>query len=77
VHTEKWSKATLILMVRQIVFLDRLSADIRVRSGAVVRRTEILRALIDALAGSGLDVSGVHSEAELRDILSKRLSGPA
>ena len=74
VHNERWSRATLILMDRQIVFLDRLSSDIRARSGAVVRRTEILRALINALASSGIEASGVRSEGELRELLLQRLA---
>lgn len=72
-HAEAYSKATVVLLNRQIVFLDRLSADIRARSGAVVKRAEIIRALIDALAESGQDVRDVRSEDELkRRVLSAR-----
>ena len=32
-HTEHWTKVTVVLFDRQIVFLDRLGADIRAASG--------------------------------------------
>jgi hypothetical protein len=65
-HAEAYSKATVVLLNRQIVFLDRLSADIRAANGAVVKRAEIIRALIDALAESGEDVRDVRTEADLK-----------
>ena len=66
VHGEAYSKATVVLLNRQIVFLDRLSADIRAANGAVVKRAEIIRALIDALAESGQDVRDVRTETDLK-----------
>jgi hypothetical protein len=66
VHTEDWSKVTVVLLNRQIVFLDRLASDVRAATGAVLKRAEIIRALVDNLAQSGLDVSSVRSQAELR-----------
>jgi hypothetical protein len=65
-HAEAYSKATVVLLNRQIVFLDRLSADIRAANGAVVKRAEIIRALIDALAESGQDVRDARTEADLK-----------
>ena len=67
VHTETYTKATVVLWNRQIVYLDRLSADIRAASGAVVKRAEIIRGLIDALAASGEDLSSLTSEADVRE----------
>jgi hypothetical protein len=58
-HTEHWTKVTVVLFDRQIVFLDRLGADIR--------------ALIDALSESDLDLTGTRSEADLKAILTARL----
>ena len=34
VHEEAWTKVTVVLFNRQIVFLDRLAANIRAQSGA-------------------------------------------
>ena len=68
-HLEGWSRVTIVLLNRQIVYLDRLSADIRARSGAVMKRTEIIRALIDSLAECDLDLTSVQSEEDLRKLL--------
>ncbi len=50
-HTEQWTKVTVVLFDRQIVFLDRLGADIRTGSGVAIKRAHVIRALIDALTG--------------------------
>lgn len=73
VHEESWTKASVVMMDRQIVFLDELAVDIRKQSGAVIRRAEIIRALVDALAESGVDVAGVTSEEDLRNLLTAKL----
>lgn len=65
-HAEAYSKATVVLLNRQIVYLDRLSADIRAASGTVVKRAEIIRALIEALAESGVDLRDVRSEEDVK-----------
>ena len=72
-HQESWKKVTTVLFNRQIVFLDRLGADIREQSGKSMSRAEIIRALIDALEGSGLDITGVRSEDELKNLILSRL----
>ena len=64
---------TVVLLNRQIVYLDRLAADIRAKTGAAIKRAEIIRALIDVLTESGLDLTATKSEAELKDILTARL----
>ena len=75
VHTEDWTKVTVVLLNRQIVFLDSLSTEIRKNTGAVVKRAEILRALVDAVEESSLDMSGSMSEKELKELLVSRLQG--
>jgi hypothetical protein len=80
VHSEKWSKVTVVLLDRQIVYLDRLSADIRAASGAVVKRAEIIRALVDSLLETPLDPSDVRTEEDLKRVLRRpetRVSAPA
>ena len=72
-HTEQWTKVTVVLFDRQIVFLDRLGADIRAASGVAISRAHVIRALIDALSESDLDLTGTRSEADLRAILTARL----
>ena len=77
-HAEHWTKVTVVLMDRQVVFLDRLIADIRAANGASISRAHLIRALIDALAESNLDLTNSHSEKDLRDVLANRLRrGPS
>jgi hypothetical protein len=76
VHQETWSKVTVVLFDRQIVHLDRLATDIRVKSGKVINRAEIIRGLIDGLIDSGMDITGSGSEADLRARVSRRLGTP-
>jgi hypothetical protein len=72
-HTEHWTKVTVVLFDRQIVFLDRLGADIRAASGVAISRAHVIRALIDSLSESDLDLTGTRSEADLKAVLSARL----
>ena len=72
-HTEQWTKVTVVLFDRQIVFLDRLGADIRAASGAAISRAHVIRALVDALSESDLDLTGTRSESDLKAILTARL----
>jgi len=76
VHQETWSKVSVVLFDRQILHLDRLSTDIRGRSGKVLNRAEIIRALIDGLIDSGMDVTGTASEADLRARVARHLGTP-
>ncbi len=76
VHQESWSKVSVVLFDRQILHLDRLSTDIRGRSGKALNRAEIIRALIDGLIDSGLDVTATGSEADLRARVARRLGSP-
>jgi len=74
VHQETWSKVSVVLFDRQILHLDRLATDIRSRSGKVLNRAEIIRALIDGLIDSGMDITASGSEAELRARVARRLN---
>ncbi len=73
VHDEDWTKVTVVLLNRQIVHLDLIAADIRATTGAAIKRAEIIRALVDALAASDIDLTPATCEADLRAILSARL----
>lgn len=76
VHSETWSKVSVVLFDRQILHLDRLTTDIRGRSGKVFNRAEIIRALIDGLIDSGMDITATGSEADLRARVARRLGSP-
>jgi len=76
VHNETWSKVSVVLFDRQILHLDLLVTDIRGKNGRVLNRAEIIRALIDGLIDSGMDVSATASEADLRARVARRLGSP-
>jgi hypothetical protein len=76
IHQETWSKVSVVLFDRQILHLDRLVTDIRGRSGKVVNRAEIIRALIDGFIDSGMDITASGSEADLRARVARRLGSP-
>ena len=76
VHSETWSKVSVVLFDRQITHLDRLASTIRNASGKVLNRAEIIRALIDGLIDSGMDITSTASEADLRARVARRLGSP-
>src|SRR5258705_4511137 len=76
VHRETWSKVSVVLFDRQILHLDRLATDIRGKSGKVLNRAEIIRALIHGLIDSGMDITATASEADLRARIARRLGSP-
>lgn len=59
---------------RQVLELDRLTTAIRTNTGANLTRAEVIRALLDALTESRLDVTSVLSGAQLKRILAQKLS---
>ena len=74
VHNETWSKVSVVLFDRQILHLDRLAT--RARTGRSLNRAEIIRALIDALIDSGMDITAIGSEADLHARVARRLGTP-
>ncbi|MGH9140649.1 MAG: hypothetical protein ACRD2I_05850 [Vicinamibacterales bacterium] len=76
VHNETWSKVSVVLFDRQIQDLDRLTRNMRNSKGKAMNRAEIIRALIDGLIESGMDVAGAGSEASLRARIARRLGTP-
>lgn len=73
IHDEAWTKVTVVLFNRQIVFLDRLSASIRAESGAAISRAQLIRALLDAVADAKVDLTASTSEADLKATFLARL----
>lgn len=73
VHDEAWTKVTVVLFNRQIVFLDRLAANIRARSGAAISRAQLIRALVDAVGASDIELTAATSEADLKASILARL----
>lgn len=73
IHDEAWTKVTVVLFNRQIVFLDRLAANIRAQSGAAISRATLIRSLIDALSEADVDLKASMSEADLKATILARL----
>ena len=73
-HAEDWTKVTVVLLDRQIAFLDRLVADVRAASGMALGRAHVIRALVNALAASDIDLTSCRSEADLVSMLTTRLA---
>ena len=69
IHSEAWTKVTVVLFDRQIQFLDGLAAKIRGKSGAGISRAQLIRALIDAVNDAQLDLTASTSEAEMKAAL--------
>ncbi len=59
---------------RQVLDLDRLTTIIRSKSGAHLTRAEVIRALLDGLKESRLDVTAVVSGAQLKRMITQKLS---
>jgi hypothetical protein len=62
------------MLNRQVIFLDRLSADIRAATGAIVKRAEIIRTLVDLLAESDVNVSDARPGHDMKEILRNSLA---
>jgi hypothetical protein len=72
---ERWSKVNVVLFDRQVSFLQDLSLCIRRSNGISLNRTQIIRALVDALTRCRQKFSTVRSEADLAKMLTRRLNG--
>ena len=73
VHDEAWTKVTVVLFNRQIVFLDRLSANIRAQTGAAISRAQLIRSVVDAISEADVDLTTALSEADLKATILARL----
>jgi len=73
-HREAWTKVSVVMFERQVLDLDRLTTAIRGKTGANLTRAEVIRALLDALSESRLDVTSIMSGAQLKRMLLQKLS---
>ena len=73
VHSEEWSKVSVVLFNRQIVRLDRLASNIRQETGKKVNRAALIRAVIDGLFDSTFKLKAIGSERELRVRIAQHL----
>jgi hypothetical protein len=66
-------KSTVTFNNNQIVWLDRLSSDIRATTMAIVDRGAIIRAIISAVEQSSIDLCNATSEDQIRDLVCAKL----
>jgi hypothetical protein len=68
-HKEEWSKITVVLLDKQIHWLDQLASNIRLNTKTAISRTELIRAIIASVEESGVDLSQLKNEAEIKSRL--------
>lgn len=66
-------KSTVTFSNDQIVWLDRLSSDIRATTMAIVDRGAIIRAIISAVEQSHIDLSKATSEDQIKNLICAKL----
>lgn len=66
---DSWSKITVVLLDRQVAYLDRIAVDIRLQHGVAIARAELIRALIEAASQSGLTLSDAPANQQMVEML--------
>lgn len=66
-------RVTVGLSNRQLAYLDRVAANILEQSGSSVTRSQLIRALLDAVSGADLELTASRSLADLKATLLARL----
>ena len=77
VHEESWRKTTVVLFDRQIAELDQLARTMRDKHGSGPTRAEIIRAVVDGVLSSPLNLVKASAETEIRSMVARRLAKPA
>lgn len=72
-HKESWSKITVVLLDKQIHWLDQLASNIRLKTKVAISRAELIRAVIAALEESGLDFSELSNETSIKNFILEKL----
>jgi len=68
-------KTTVSFQLEDIVWLDRLCADILSNTKKVIDRGDIIRACVEALHESRIDLSHVGSPDDVKEMLLRKLKG--
>ena len=66
---DSWSKITVVLLDRQVAYVDGIAVDIRLRHAVAISRAELIRGLIEAALQGGLDLSDAPGNEELVTML--------
>ena len=68
IHDEAF-KTMVTLREEQALWLDRLALDVRANTKSIIDRGIIIRALIDSIMESGVDLSHATSEDDVKEAL--------
>ncbi len=68
-QTDSWAKITVVLLDRQVAYLDRVAVDIRLQHSFAISRAELIRALVEAAAQSEADLSDASNMKEMTEML--------
>ncbi len=74
-QSDTWSKITVVLLDRQVAFLDRIAVDIRLRHSVAISRAELIRALIEAASQSDVTLSNASDSDGMVEMLRATWSG--
>ncbi|MBM3248419.1 MAG: hypothetical protein FJZ10_03230 [Candidatus Omnitrophica bacterium] len=72
-HNQQLHRVVTLLDREEIDFLDKLSKDAQFSTGIKLSRTQILRALVEAMHALGLRTRGIDSEDTLVKKITKIL----
>lgn len=72
-HKETWSKITVVLLDKQIHWLDQLASTIRLNTKSAVSRAELIRSTIAAIEESGIDLSQLGNEKDIKEVILQKL----
>lgn len=65
------TRVTVVLLNRHIAWLDRLTVDIRLDRGVILRRDALLRGIIEAAIRRKIDLTQADSAAAIVALLRK------
>lgn len=74
-HADNIVKTTISLNLHQVVWLDRLSSDIRATSGRIIDRGTLIRGILSAFEKLNLDITSCENEANLTEIIVNKFGG--
>ena len=75
----KKSKARLIAMIsrQDMDFIDRIGKDALFSTGKKLSRTDVVSAILSAIAQLPIHGKNIHSETELREYIQKAIEAKA
>jgi len=69
----EFTKISATLRLKNVVWLDRLCADIREHTGSLIDRGTVLRGVLAAIHESGIDLGICGSEEQIAETIAKKL----